>query len=53
MRIKDGPFEGHEGTVAEIIEQRGLVKVMLTIWNRPTPLDVEYWQVERRGSGEA
>ena len=47
VKIKDGPFENFEGTVAEVNEQRGLVKVMLIIFNRPTPVDLEYWQVER------
>jgi transcriptional antiterminator NusG len=47
VKIKDGPFENFEGTVEEVIEARGLVKVMLTIFNRPTPVDLEYWQVER------
>ena len=39
VKIKDGPFENFEGTVEEVIEQRGLVKVMLIIFNRPTPVD--------------
>lgn len=47
VKIKDGPFENFEGTVEEVIEQRGAVKVMLIIFNRPTPVDLEYWQVER------
>lgn len=47
VKIKDGAFENFEGTVEEVIEQRGLVKVMLIIFNRPTPVDLEYWQVER------
>lgn len=47
VKIKDGPFENFEGSVEEVIEARGLVKVMLTIFNRPTPVDLEYWQVER------
>jgi transcriptional antiterminator NusG len=47
VKIKDGPFENFEGTVEEVVEQRGLVKVMLIIFNRPTPVDLEYWQVER------
>jgi transcriptional antiterminator NusG len=37
VKIKDGPFENFEGTVEEVIEGRGLVKVMLIIFNRPTP----------------
>ena len=47
VKIKDGPFENFEGTVEEVIEARGLVKVMLIIFNRHTPVDLEYWQVER------
>jgi transcriptional antiterminator NusG len=47
VKIKDGPFENFEGTVEEVIEARGLVKVVLIIFNRPTPVDLEYWQVER------
>ncbi len=47
VKIKDGPFENFEGTVEEVVEQRGQVKVMLIIFNRPTPVDLEYWQVER------
>ena len=47
VKIKDGPFENFEGTVEEVSEARGLVKVMLIIFNRPTPVDLEYWQVER------
>ena len=47
VKIQDGPFENFEGTVEEVIETRGLVKVMLIIFNRPTPVDLEYWQVEK------
>ncbi len=47
VKIKDGPFENFEGTVEEVIETRGLIKVNLIIFNRQTPVDLEYWQVER------
>jgi transcriptional antiterminator NusG len=47
VKIKDGPFENFEGTVEEVHPEKGLVKVMLIIFNRPTPVDLEYWQVER------
>ena len=47
VKIKEGPFENFEGTVEEVNEIRGLVKVMLIIFNRPTPVDLEYWQLER------
>lgn len=47
VKIKEGPFENFEGTVEEVVEGRGLVKVMLIIFNRPTPVDLEHWQLER------
>jgi transcriptional antiterminator NusG len=47
VKIKDGPFENFEGTVEEVTEARGLVRVNLVIFNRQTPVDLEYWQVER------
>lgn len=47
VKIKDGPFENFEGSVEEVIEGRASVKVMLIIFNRPTPVDLEYWQVEK------
>lgn len=47
VKITEGTFENFEGTVEEVIEARGLVKVMLIIFNRPTPVDFEAWQVER------
>ena len=47
VKIKDGPFENFEGSVEDVVEQRGVVKVMLIIFNRPTPVELEYWQVER------
>jgi transcriptional antiterminator NusG len=47
VKIKDGPFENFEGTVEEVVEGRGMIKVMLIIFNRPTPVDLEYWQVEK------
>lgn len=47
VKVIEGTFENFEGTVEEVIEARGLVKVMLIIFNRPTPVDFEAWQVER------
>lgn len=47
VKITEGTFENFEGTVEEVVEARGLVKVMLIIFNRPTPVDFEAWQVER------
>ena len=47
VKIKDGPFESFEGTVEGIDEQHGKVTVLIEIFGRPTPTDLEYWQVEK------
>ena len=46
VRVKDGTFAGMEGEVKEILEARNLVRVELTIFGRPVPVELEYWQVE-------
>jgi transcriptional antiterminator NusG len=46
VRIKDGTFAGMEGEVKEILEAKSLVRVELTIFGRPVPVELEYWQVE-------
>ncbi|MCQ2377881.1 MAG: transcription termination/antitermination protein NusG [Victivallaceae bacterium] len=47
VRITNGPFEGFEGTVTEVDGERGLLKVMVSIFGRSTSLELESWQVER------
>jgi transcriptional antiterminator NusG len=46
VKVKDGTFAGMEGEVKELIEARNLVRVELTIFGRPVPVELEYWQVE-------
>ncbi|MCG3133739.1 MAG: Transcription termination/antitermination protein NusG [Planctomycetes bacterium] len=46
VKIKEGPFESFEGIVDAVIPEKGLVKVVVTIFGRPTPVELEYWQVE-------
>jgi len=46
VKVKDGTFAGMEGEVKELIESKGLVRVELTIFGRPVPVELEYWQVE-------
>jgi transcriptional antiterminator NusG len=47
IKIREGAFENYEGTVDSIDAERGLVKVIVTIFGRSTPLDIEYWQIEK------
>lgn len=46
VRIKEGPFENMEGVVEELIPEKGLVRVTVTIFGRATPVELEYWQLE-------
>jgi len=46
IRIKEGVFAGLEGVVQKVIEAKRLVKVEVTIFGRPVPLELEYGQVE-------
>jgi transcriptional antiterminator NusG len=46
VKVKDGTFAGMDGEVKELLEAKGAVKVELTIFGRPVPVELEYWQVE-------
>ncbi len=47
IKIREGAFENFEGVVESIDQERGIVKVIVTIFGRSTPLDIEYWQIEK------
>ena len=47
VKIRDGAFENFEGVVDTIDSERGIVRVIVTIFGRSTPLDIEYWQIEK------
>ncbi len=46
VKVKEGAFENFEGTVDEVLADKGLIRVIVTIFGRPTPVELEYWQVE-------
>jgi transcriptional antiterminator NusG len=46
VKIKEGPLESFEGVVDEVIPGKGIVRVIVTIFGRATPVELEYWQVE-------
>jgi transcriptional antiterminator NusG len=46
VKIKEGPFENFSGVVDEVNAQKGLVRVIVMIFGRETPVELEDWQVE-------
>ena len=47
VKIKEGPFENFDAIVDEVFPEKGVVKVIVNIFSRATPVELEYWQVER------
>jgi len=47
IKIREGAFENFEGVVDSIDTERGIVKVIVTVFGRSTPLEIEYWQLEK------
>ncbi len=47
VKIRDGAFENFEGKIENIDPDRGKLKLSVSIFGRFTPVEVEYWQVER------
>jgi transcriptional antiterminator NusG len=47
VKIGDGPFKGFEGKVSEIDGSRGKVKVLVSMFGRETPLELDFTQVKK------
>ena len=46
VRVKDGYFQNFEGDVESVDEANGRVTVMINIFGRSTPVELEHWQIE-------
>jgi transcriptional antiterminator NusG len=47
VKVVKGPFAGMEGEVKEILSAKDKVRVELTVFGRPVPVELEFWDVER------
>lgn len=47
VKINDGPFLNFSGVIEEVEPDRGKLKVTVDIFGRKTPVELEYWQVEK------
>lgn len=47
VKITDGPFKDFDGKVAEIDEKRGKIKVLVTMFGRETPVELDFLQVKK------
>jgi transcription termination/antitermination protein NusG len=47
VKINNGPFLNFSGVIEEIDPDRGKLKVTVNIFGRNTPVELEYWQVEK------
>ena len=47
VKVTEGPFLNFNGTIDEIHPEKGKIKVSVSIFGRATPVELEYWQVEK------
>lgn len=47
VRIIDGPFKNFEGKISEVDEERGKIKVLINVFGRETPTELDFLQVKK------
>lgn len=47
VHITDGPFKNYDGTISEVDESKGKVKVLVSIFGRETPVELDFLQVKK------
>ncbi len=47
VKIVDGPFKDFDGRVSEVDEERGRIKVLVTMFGRETPVELDFLQIKK------
>ncbi len=47
VQVTDGPFKGFEGKVSDVDEARGKVKVLVSLFGRETPIELDFLQIKK------
>ena len=47
VRVTEGPFMNFNGSIEESNAGKGKIKIMISIFGRATPVELEMWQVEK------
>jgi transcriptional antiterminator NusG len=47
VRIMDGPFKDYEGKVSEVDDEKGKIKVLVSIFGRETPIELDFLQIKK------